>query len=104
METMNLKVGDSFYFYVDLLNESNTPIDVNRSNVRCQIRQENGTLVDTLWVEKDVVLGRYLIKSIDTSKYVVGTLLMDIKIRDNDVISSTKTTKLIVEKDVSRWR
>ena len=104
MDTMNLKRGDSFYFSIDLTNELDQPLDLPLDDIKSQVRRGNDELVDTLTIEKDLVeVGRYNIRSLDTTSYPVETLFLDIKIRDNDLVTSTKTTKLVVEKDVTKW-
>jgi hypothetical protein len=101
--TLNLKRGDTLFFYAELADASGDPIVLTIPNIKSQVRQRNGVLVDTLTVETTATAGRYLLKSTDTADYPLETLDLDIKINDDSVILSTETILLSVSREVTEW-
>lgn len=103
MNKLNLKKGDTFSFYVDLVNASNQPLVLPVDKIKSQVRRQNLALVDTLVIETTATEGRYFIKSNDTSIYPEGLLYTDIKINDNGIILSTETVEINVIRSVTSW-
>lgn len=101
--TLNLKRGDTLFFYAELADATGSPIVLTIENIKSQIRHKNGTLVDTLTIETTATAGRYLLKSTDTTEYPIDTLDLDIKINNNGVFLSTDTMSLLVSREVTEW-
>lgn len=103
MEKFNLKKGDTFSFYVDLVNANGQPLVLTIDKIKSQVRRQNLALVDELVIETTPTSGRYFIKSNDTSAYPEGSLYTDIKINDNGIILSTETVEINVIRSVTSW-
>ena len=104
--TLNLKRGDTFFFYMDMkLADGVTPLILPVENFKCQIRRVNDELVDTLLVETTDTDGRYLFTALaeDTLNYPLQDLQMDVKIDDGGIVTSTQTITVAVDKDVTKW-
>jgi hypothetical protein len=101
---LNLKRGDTFFFNMDLALADGTPLVVTVDKLKCQIRESNDKLVDTLLIETTDTVGRYLFTapSENTVKYPAKELFLDVKINDG-IVTSTPTISVIVDKDVTRW-
>lgn len=101
--TINLKKGDTLFFYAELADATGAPIILTIDNIKSQVRRKNGILIDTLTVELTDIPGRYLLKSIDTTDYPVEQLELGIKINEDGILLSTETVALVVSKEVTAW-
>ena len=102
-DKINLKKGDTLFFYAELEDALGDPIVLTVDNIQSQVRKRNGILVDSLTVETTATAGRYLLKSTDTTDYPTEELDLDIKINDNGVFLSTETIVLSVSREVTEW-
>lgn len=103
MDKMSFKRGDTFSYYIELVDVSNVPVVVDLADIKSQIRAQNDVLIDDLTIETTATAGTYHIFSLDTSAYPVGKQYTDVKIMDGGVVVSTSTVELTIEKDVTRW-
>lgn len=98
------KKGDSFAFYNIIKDEADTPIVGKASNLKCQIRDSQYKLIDNLVIEEDLTTpGKYIFKSLDTSKWNNTLLYLDIEYREGDIIVSTDTVSLFIEEDITKY-
>ena len=104
MDSLSLKRGDTFFFYMDLALADNTPLVVTVDKLKCQIREVNNELVDTMVIETTSTDGRYLFTADaeNTLTYPLNTLYLDVKINDG-IVTSTPTIPVEVDKDVTKW-
>jgi len=104
MNKLKLKRGDTFFFYMDLALANGDPLIVTIDKLKCQIREINDTLVDTMDVQTTQTSGRYLFtaSSEKTLSYPIKDLQLDVKINDG-IVTSTPTVLVEVDKDVTKW-
>lgn len=101
-----LKQGDTLAFYIDLAADGN-PIVGAESKLRCQVRDKKmHALYGELAITEDAnVDGRYLVQTAikgETQNWAVGDATLDIQYTDGDIVKSTETLVLTIERDVTR--
>lgn len=98
----NIKRGDTFAFYANLTDSTGTPVDIEASKIKCQVRDRRDVLIAELSVTATETEGKYLLTTQhDTEDWPVETLYMDIQITDGDAVNSSETINFIVEKDIT---
>lgn len=99
---MKFKRGDTFAFSMYLRDDNGEAVVVTVDNIKCQVRTISGDLVDTLTTEATDNPGEYLFKSPSTNDYPLGKLEMDVRVIKDDIVGSTPTIVLDIERDVTR--
>jgi hypothetical protein len=93
----SIKRGDTFEFYADIaIPEASSGI-VERSQVRDSVQ----TLYAELTIEPTSVINRFLLTAIDTEKWPIGELYMDIEYNINGKKKSSPTYIITVEEDIT---
>jgi len=93
------KRGDTLAFYASLKDSDGNLLDYDIAKMKCQLRTRNGRLVDELNITETETLGKYLLRSADTSKYPIEKLYSDIEITDNDIKTSSSTFEIEIKRD-----
>lgn len=101
-----LKQGDTLAFYLDL-KVGGVAVTGAESKLRCQVRSPNYETVYTELVVTESIEkpGRYIFKTAEKGEsqdWPVGDCILDVEYTDGEVVSSSKTMKLKIEKDVTR--
>lgn len=98
-----IKRGDSFAFIAVMLDVNDQPLIEIESFLKAEVRDKNETLIAELTVSATEVPGEYKFSIKDTTSWPVGQYVYtDIQYTDDDVISSSDTMKILVERDVTR--
>lgn len=103
---IRIKRGDTFAFYADITSEDGTPLITDVDNLKSQVRDTDYNLISELTVAQTDIEGRYLFTADTTADWSSApgsgrTLLMDIEINIGGQISSSRTVKINVVKDVT---
>ena len=96
------KQGDTFGCLVVLNDASGDPLTNKAADLKSQVRDFRGTLIEELAIRETDVAGTYLLECSDTELWPVSTLYIDIQYTDEDVITSTETLSISVVKDVTK--
>ena len=97
---MKIKRGASLAFYVTFKDTDGDPVTYN--NIRCQVRQIDGTLLSELTIAETETTGRYLFSAGTTDVFPLGTHESDIEITVGGKVASSDTFKIEVYKDITR--
>lgn len=100
---LQVKRGDTFAFYVDMVDDQSEPLVIPVANIKCQIKDTLDKLIDTMAISATATPGKYLFEAGPTVGWPTGTLLYDIKINNGGKITSTNTEQIEVIKDVTRY-
>lgn len=102
MQTLpSFKRGDTFAFTASIKDSSGTPIIGAISKLKCQIRNNLDVLMGETTITEPTS-GNYMFKIANTEFWPTGiTLYLDIQYTDNDVITSSETISVQIEKDVT---
>ena len=103
---ISIKKGDTFAFYANIKDELGQPLITDAANFRSQIRDKKYVLVEELTVTTTATEGQYLFTATDTNDWISkwsdsGSLIMDIEINIEGVITSSDTIEIQVNKDVT---
>lgn len=101
-----LKQGDTLAFYIDL-EAGGSPIVGAESKLRCQVRDKKmSALYGELTITADAnTQGRYLVQTTtrgETQDWAPGEATLDIQYTDGNIVKSTETLLITIEKDVTR--
>ena len=99
---ISIKRGDTLRLFIRLTDSDDNPIDIDVENIRSQIRDTAGNLIDEFKVEKTSELGQYKFTTEGTSEYPITTLESDIEFIINNTIKSSNTFMIKVIRDVTR--
>ena len=93
------KRGDTLSFTDALTDENDAAIIGAEAKLACQMRTSGGTLIDSFTIT-EITPGTYKFDAQgDTSKYPIGTHLLDIEYTDPGVVSSTDTFSITIAPD-----
>ena len=99
------KTGDTFIFTAVIKDTiyKNPMIGIS-SNLKSQIRRDNGTFVAELIISEVLEIpGNYEFSANDTSNWPIENLYMDIQYTDEEgIITSSESLVVPIEKDVTR--
>ena len=101
MANINIKRGDTFSL-LGVYKIDGVASSVSSLVITSQVRDHSDRLVENLIVEKLVSTGQFLLKAIDTNLWSLNLLSCDIQFIEGDVIRSTSTFNILVEKDITR--
>ena len=102
MNIINIKRGDTFGFSMTLTNDSNVAITGQALNLKCQIRDGNDVLVDTMVITESDTLGTYIFRAGSTLEWH-GSLFFDIQYTDADsIVASSDAVGIMVREDVTK--
>ena len=90
---MDIKRGTTLSFLI------NIP-EMIVTEIKCQVRDSSNRLVDTLVLTKKSDT-QYLAQSLDTSKYPLGPVYYDVKIKNGDIIVSSDTQMINIIKEIT---
>lgn len=103
-----IKRGDTFAFYVNLMDMGNSPLVMDEGGIRSQIRNGLEDLVEELSIEPTDTIGKYKLFAQSTAdwpitdKDIENNLFMDIEVTIDGITRSSRTVRIKVEKDVTR--
>jgi len=100
---MQIKRGDTFTFIVRRVDDLGNPLTGQASNLRSQIRKNDGVLLGEFIIEETVTLGDYKfnIDASITKDFPIGNLYFDIEYTLEGVVTSSNTVTFKVEGDVT---
>lgn len=98
----SFKRGDTFSFIASMSDSSGAPIIGAAEKLRCQIRDASDRMQGETTITEPTS-GNYLFKISSTALWPANTTLyLDIQYVDNDIITSSETISVLIEKDVTR--
>lgn len=97
---MKIKRGDTLAFYVNFKDADGAPIAY--SNIKCQIRRRDGTLLSELTITPTATTGRYLFSAGATDDFGLGSHECDIQVTVDEKVVSSETFKIEIVKDITR--
>ncbi|MBP2028689.1 hypothetical protein J2Z35_002519 [Acetoanaerobium pronyense] len=101
---LSIKQGDTFAFKAEMKNEDETPMTGIAYKLKSQIRDIKNTLYAELQITETDDIGTYIFKADAeiTKSWPVTKLYCDIQYKDADVVSSSETIEIMVERDVTK--
>jgi len=103
---LKIKRGDTFAFYANITDELGQPLITNIANLKGQIRDTSYLLVENLTISTTGIEGQYLFAAGSTDNWLIlgysnRSLIMDIQMSIEGIISSSETIEIEVIKDVT---
>lgn len=102
-QTVTIKQGASFSF-TGTATDGAQPVDLTGYTLKSQVRDRNGTLVDTLGVTiNNAVAGVFTVTATTgTLLYPIGTMELDIRLTHTPLVEYSETVLLEVRPSVTR--
>ncbi|MCP4597803.1 hypothetical protein [Neptuniibacter sp.] len=105
MATLTHKLGDTLEWVLNVVDESDQPIDITNWDIRSQMRDSAGELIQELTVTKtDAEGGVYSITAskAQTATWTPGDHSVDVEYTDeNDITFSTETFAVVMKRDIT---
>ena len=103
MDTVTVKRGDTLSLLVTRKNIDGTPRTGEASKLKAQIKNAKDLLIAEFDITETEVLGTYLfvVSATITGDMSLGSYVSDIQFKEDEYVNSSKTFKIIVEKDVT---
>ena len=100
---IRFKRGDTITWTATIKDrDTGEPIDTATANIRSQIRDAKNTLIDTFIVSTTTETGVYLFTGAgDSADYTVGVHFVDIELTIDDVVRSSTTFPMEIERDIT---
>lgn len=101
---ITVKKGDTLAFIVKRTDKDGTPLTGDAAKLRSQLRNNKDVLIAEMNITETEVLGSYLfqVSAAETALWDTGTYVFDIQYKDGDLVKSSETFQVKVEKDVTR--
>jgi len=97
------KRGDTFAFIALMKDAFGDPLVGRESSLKAEVRTYSDALVDSLIITETDEGGRYLFRAGDTSDWPLNTqLMMDIQYTDTDLVVSSETISIPMERGITR--
>ena len=97
------KRGDSFVLTIELTKEDGSVIDLPMQDLKSEIRAKNNRLISEVEILQTYTPGSYILQVLDTSEWPLGEIYMDVKMREENVKTSTDTLIIPVVRDITKF-
>ena len=101
---LTIKKGDTLAFIVKRSDKDGNPLTGDAAKLRSQLRNNKDVLIAEMVITETEILGSYLfqVDATKTATMDVGTYVFDIQYKNGDLVKSSETFEVRVEKDVTR--
>lgn len=101
---ITFKRGDTLSLIITRRDDSDNPLTGEADRLFAQIRNANDVLITNMTISETATLGDYelSVSASTTKNFPIGELYFDIEYRDTNLVWSTETYSIFVEKDVTR--
>ena len=101
---ITFKKGDTLAFIVKRSDKEGNPLTGDAAKLRSQLRNNKDVLIAEMTITETEVPGSYLfqVDATKTATMDVGTYVFDIQYKDGNLVKSSETFQVRVEKDVTR--
>ena len=99
---MEIKRGDTFAFLVVMNDQTNQPIIISPTNLKCQIRDVANKLVCLMDISETEIPGQYLFEAESTDEWPIGKVMYDIRYIIEGKKYRTQTSTIDVIKEITK--
>ena len=101
---ITIKKGDTLAFIVKRSDKDGNPLTGDAAKLRSQLRNNKDVLIAEMVITETEIPGSYLfqVDATKTATMDVGTYVFDIQYKSGDLVKSSETFQVRVEKDVTR--
>lgn len=101
---ITVKKGDTLAFIVKRMDKDGNPLAGDAAKLRSQLRSSKDVLIAEMVITETETPGSYLfqVSATKTATMDVGNYVFDIQYKDGDLVKSSETFQVRIEKDVTR--